>query len=428
MTVLFRGTTYRRVGFLLLGAVLVLPYGLLALIFREAWRSPGAPRGAVVVLALTCLGIALVPPFLSGTRAVEIAAARWLLAVDLPEPGPMADGVESRLRSGLWFGIHLVVGGLVGLAALVCLPLTLIALLQPFGGAAEGMWVLTFGPLDGPSPWVLTLVGLLATVALLYAGAGLGALAATMAPALLGPSPAARIASLEAAAVHLAERNRLARELHDSVGHALTVTTLQASAARQVLAADAADLVFVERALTAIEETGRAAMTDLDLVLGVLRDGVLRDGDVHPTEPLRTGPRRSLRDLDRLLDESGGRIELRVDGRLDAVPAAVSREGYRIVQESLTNALRHASVAQIATQIPAPVVVQLSIMDTELDVLVSNPVTGPTGRPGRGLAGMAERVTLLGGRLTAGADDGRWSVAAHLPFSGNPRAPGRTGR
>ncbi len=241
MTLLLRGTTYRRAVFLLLGAVLVLPYLLLGAIFVQAWRAPGSPRGAVVVLAIACLAIALVPPFLHGTRAIEIAAARWLLAVELPEPVPTAEGVETRLRSALWFAVHLVVGGLVGLAAVICLPLTLVALLQPFGDAAESMQALTLGPLDEHDAWWLTLIGLLVMVALLYAVAGLGTLAATMAPVLLGPSPGARIAALEAESVRLAERNRLARELHDSVGHALTVTTLQAAAARQMLTANDAD-------------------------------------------------------------------------------------------------------------------------------------------------------------------------------------------
>jgi signal transduction histidine kinase len=409
VTVLLRGTTYRRAVFLLLGAVLVLPYVLLGVIFVQAWRAPGSPRGAVVVLAIACLAIALVPPFLHGTRAIEIAAARWLLAVELPEPVPAVEGVETRLRSALWFAVHLVIGGLVGLAALICLPLTLVALLQPFGDAAGAMQALTLGPLDEHNAWWLTLVGLLVTVALLYAVAGLGTLAATMAPVLLGPSPGARIAALEAESVRLAERNRLARELHDSVGHALTVTTLQAAAARQVLTANDAgsaiagigtgtDLAFVGRALAAIEETGRWAMADLDTVLGVLRDD----------QPRSATASRSLRDLGRLLDETGATVDLRVDGRLDGVPPVVSREGYRIVQESLTNALRHA--------VQSPVMARLSTMDDALEVTVSNPLTGPTGSPGRGLAGMAERVALLGGRFTAGPANGVWSVTAHLPF------------
>ena len=110
---------------------------------------------------------------------------------------------------------------------------------------------------------------MLLLVGTVYAVAGLGALAATMAPVLLGPSPADRIAALEARERRLAERNRLARELHDSVGHALTATTLQAGAARAVFDSDPE---FARRALAAIEEVGRTAMDDLDHVLGVLRD------------------------------------------------------------------------------------------------------------------------------------------------------------
>ncbi len=141
-------------------------------------------------------------------------------------------------------------------------------------------------------------------------------------------------------------------------------------------------------------------MTDLDTVLGVLRDD----------QPRSATTSRSLRDLDRLLDETGATIDLRIDGRLDGVPPVVSREGYRIVQESLTNALRHA--------VQSPVTARLSTMDDALEVTVRNPLTGPPGSPGRGLAGMAERVMLLGGRFTAGPADGVWSVTAHLPFGG----------
>lgn len=96
-----------------------------------------------------------------------------------------------------------------------------------------------------------------------------GALLSRAAPWFLGPSAAERIAAMESEAVKLAERNRLARELHDSVGHALSVVTLQAGAAGRVLDSDPA---FAREALGAIEESARAALEDLDHVLGLLRD------------------------------------------------------------------------------------------------------------------------------------------------------------
>ncbi|GGM07918.1 sensor histidine kinase [Dactylosporangium sucinum] len=387
MSVLVRGSTYRRGVFLLLGGVLLLPYALLAAAFARALTEPGAPRATVAALAVLAAAIGLVPPFLRGTRALEITAARWLLGADLPDPVPAAEGRETRLRAALWFVLHLAIGGAVAAATVTAVPLAFVALLEPGRG--------TLG---------LTAAGLLALVGLVFAVAGLGALATTMAPVLLGPSPTARIAALEAQAVRLAERNRLARELHDSVGHALTVTTLQAAAARQRLREDPA---FAERALGAIEDAGRSALADLDTVLAVLRDDT----------PAALAPSRSLRDLPRLVEEAGIPVDLHTDGALDDVPPHVSREGYRIVQESLTNAMRHAGRGTVTVRLRAD--------GGELTVQVRNAVRGGTaqrrrardgGAPGRGLRGMAERVTLLGGRLDAGPLDGAWLVSARLPF------------
>jgi signal transduction histidine kinase len=125
--------------------------------------------------------------------------------------------------------LHLVTGGLVALELLVTLPMALAYIAQPLGISAEAFRALRLGPFDEHETLWLSLVGVVLLAGLVYAVAGLGALAAMMAPVLLGPS-AERIAALEAKAGQLAERDRLARELHDSVGHALTVTTLQAAA------------------------------------------------------------------------------------------------------------------------------------------------------------------------------------------------------
>ena len=222
-------------------------------------------------------------------------------------------------------------------------------------------------------------------------------------------------AALEAQAEGLAESNRLARELHDSVGHALTITTVQAAAAQQVGDSDPA---FVTRALAAIEDAGRTAMADLYHVLGVLRAG----------EASSTAPQRNLADLPRLVEEAraaGTDITTDLGSDLDAVPAAVSREGYRIVQEALTNAIRHAR--------GAPVDLRVNRGPSGLRIEVTNRLSSTTagaetpGAPsgtartiemgGRGLAGMGERVRVLGGHLDAGCRDGQWRVSARLPGS-----------
>ncbi|MEV6372585.1 sensor histidine kinase [Micromonospora musae] len=406
---LVAASTWRRGVFLLLGGVLVLPYVLLVVAFRQVLTGPPIPRPLVLVLLVIAVLIAGVPLLLNGSRALEIAAARALLGVDLPDPAPgHRTDRETRLRAALWIATHLIVGGLLTFALLSTVPMSLAFIAQQFGVGAELVRDERFGPLDGRDTGWLTLTGVLLLVGLGYAVAGLGALAATMAPVLLGPAQAERIAALEARAARLAERNRLARELHDSVGHALTVATLQAGAARAVLETDPE---FVRRALAAIEEAGRSAMDDLDHVLGVLREP--ERGRPAPA------PQRTLADLDRLVAESRGAgltVDANRTGDPATLPAVVSREGYRIVQEGLTNAARHGR---------GPVELRLDVGPDALELELVNEVLPAPRRPGhggggRGLDGMRERVLLLGGRLTAGPEDGRWRIGVRLPYREAP--------
>ncbi len=401
---LVAASTWRRGVFLLLGGVLALPYALLVVAFAQLFGNPGAPWPVVLVLLVPATAIAVVPIFLGGSRALEIAAVRGLLGVDLPEPvsGRRLDR-ETRLRAALWIGLHLTSGSLVVAALFSAVPMAL-GFLAAQAGLDVGITVdERFGPFDGRDTGWLSVIGALVLVALGYAVAGLGALAVSMAPVLLGPAPAERIAALEERAGRLAERNRLARELHDSVGHALTVATLQAGAAREVLDRDPE---FVRRALTAIEETGRRAMDDLDHVLGLLRE----TGESSPG-----GPQRTLADLHRLVADTraaGQPVRSRVRGQLDALPPVVSREGYRILQEGLTNAARHGR---------GPVTLRVDVPPDRLEIELVNDLAapGPGGAVGsgggRGLVGMRERVLLLGGGMTAGPDGDRWRVSVRLP-------------
>lgn len=240
-------------------------------------------------------------------------------------------------------------------------------------------------------------------IALAGCAAAAGALLARQAPVLLGPTPADRLAAAERRATELAERNRLARELHDSVGHALSAVTLQAGAARRVLDSDPG---FVREALAAIEETTRRTVGELDSVLGLLRQ------DDDNTTQL-DGP--TLDTLDGLLARSGVPVSLSADGDLAAVPAPVSREAYRIVQEGLSNALRHAGAS--------PVTLWIALRGEELEIMMENPLpdTAPVVRPGggRGVRGIAERAALLGGRAQAGAQGAVWLLCARLPLGGD---------
>ncbi|SEF15039.1 sensor histidine kinase [Jiangella alba] len=393
----------RRGVHLLLGGVIVLPYVLLIVAFVQLFTEPGTPYVPAGVLAAVTFVIGTVPPFLPAMRALEITATRGLLDVDLPDPA--ADPPwESRLFGAGWYVLHLLSGGVAMAAVLFSAPTAVLLVVRGLG-LDDGAGIAGLALLDDVGGVWAVLAGLGLVVATAYLVAGLGALLAWFAPLLLGPSPAELRLAMEAQAQEFAERNRLARDLHDSVGHALTVTTLQAAAARRVLDTDPE---FARRALVAVEEAGRAAMEDLDHVLGVLRAGGTAPDDA-------ASPQRTLADLPRLIDDTrttGMDLEATVDGDLAAVPPALSREAYRIVQEGLTNAARHAA--------HVPVRLRVAATADGLDIDVSNPL--PDGAPlsprangGRGLRGMRERVRLLRGDLSAQAADGEWRVRVHLP-------------
>ncbi|MFE7041658.1 sensor histidine kinase [Streptomyces atratus] len=300
-----------------------------------------------------------------------------------------------RWRTVLWLEIRLLLCVAVGFAT-VRLPTTAVDLvLTAMGDGPSGEWLVR-----AVAPrWWYALLAPLPILVLLAVVAASGELITATARRLLSPSPAQRLTALEERTEQLLERNRIARELHDSIGHALTVAIVQAGAAR---AAD--DPEFTERALAAIEETGRDAVDDLERVLRVLRES-----------GTPVGQRPTLAEVDRLLDSargSGAEIDVDVSGPLEQVPGAVSREGYRILQESLTNVLRHSGAV--------PVRVRISVTNGRLEMEVTNPLTDSMGTPGggSGLRGIRERAALLGGKAKTGPYDGEWRVHASLPLNG----------
>ena len=200
-----------------------------------------------------------------------------------------------------------------------------------------------------------------------------------------------------------AERSRIARELHDVVSHAIAVTVLQARGARRMLGSDDE---AVRRSLDAIELTNTQALGDMRRLLSLLRDA--EDGP-------RDDPQPSLARLETLvgrLRESGLAVDLSVTGRPDGLPPGVDLSAYRIVQEALTNVLKHAPGAHAR--------VSVGYGDSELEVTVSDDgsaVSTGDGR-GHGLVGIRERVAVVGGRVEAGpADDGGFVVRARLPYA-----------
>ena len=202
------------------------------------------------------------------------------------------------------------------------------------------------------------------------------------------------------------ERARLARELHDVVAHQLSAIAVQAGAAR--LAA-AGDPQASAAAIAAIERQARGGLTELNHLVRELRP----TGDTG----LGMSPQQRLGDIPSLIKrvgESGLRAELRVDGEPRPLPAAVELAGYRVVQESLTNAIRYASGAAAT--------VHLAYRDDGIMVEVTDDGPGaPAGAAaipggGVGLAGLSERARLLGGQLEAGsAAEQGFAVRAFLP-------------
>ncbi|MDG4823566.1 sensor histidine kinase [Asanoa sp. WMMD1127] len=198
------------------------------------------------------------------------------------------------------------------------------------------------------------------------------------------------------------ERLRVAQEVHDVVGHGLAAINMQAEIALHLLPRKPEE---AEAALTRISRSSKAALDELRVTLSVLR----QRGDRAPAPGLAQVP--ALRDR---LAESGLPVTLSVMGDVGELPLAVDLAAYRVVQESLTNVLRHAGAATAAvviTHLPDWVVVEVT--DTGRGGVV------PPGAPGHGLEGMRERVTALGGTLAAGPLSGGrgWRVRAELPVT-----------
>ncbi|MEV0448201.1 histidine kinase [Streptomyces sp. NPDC050600] len=407
--VLFGQSARRRWLHLILGGALFMPYWLVGTVVVGPFTPDGNVFGGGLRYQFAAYAVGLPLAALTAlfplARPMSVAAARALCGV---APGRFADGPArgraARARTAGWFTLHLGTGALLAGASLALPPFALAVSALPFSAALRASEAGRFWHLDRPwLAWAGLPIGLLLLLALAGAAAATGALLAREAPRLLGPSPADRLAAAERRAAELAVRNRLARELHDSVGHALSAVTLQAGAARRVLETDpgGADLGFVREALTAIEETTRRTVGELDAVLGLLRSG---EDDGELAAP-------GLDALDALVKGAGPGVALTVSGSLAELPEAVSREAYRIVQEGLTNAVRHARGETVTARI--------ALSGDELEITMENPLPGtaPVARPdgGRGLRGIAERARLLGGTAQAGPADGTWLLAARLP-------------
>ncbi len=333
---------------------------VVALLARR--RFPFAAPASVWVLAaaLSFVDGRLVP-FTASAYVAGFAAAFLL--------GNLRDAVRARL------GLAIVLGG----AAIVV-----------YNDPSNDPGELTFTPL-------LFAVGWLAGFAMRERGERAEAAEVRASLAEREREAAARIAVAE-------ERARIARELHDIVAHAVSVMVLQVGAVRHKLPEA---LPEDREALQGVERTGRTALGEMRRLLGAMRD----DG-----EDARA-PQRGLRSLHVLSDEVGRAglpVRLHVDGEPYPLPHALDLSAYRIVQEGLTNALKHAHASQ------AEVIVGYGSDELHIEVRDDGNGAMPNHDHGHGLVGIRERVKIYGGEMTAGtAKEGGFVLTTRLPLRGD---------
>jgi len=200
------------------------------------------------------------------------------------------------------------------------------------------------------------------------------------------------------------QRTRLARELHDVVAHSVSVMTVQASAARRIMERSPGEAA---EAVEAIERTGREALAEMRRMVGVLRPA--DEGGAFQPQP-------GVSDLETLIEQmesTGLSVDMRVEGRPRDLPPSLDLSAYRIVQESLTNVLKHAG------PVHAEVVLRYGSSDIEIEVTdegATAPAPRETRNAGHGVIGMRERAALFGGELSVmQRAEGGFCVRARLP-------------
>jgi signal transduction histidine kinase len=369
----------------------------------HAWNESGEVRRLVPAVAFV---VAVVAPVTDPSSALDallgavpvLAFATWtwlarvpLAAVSLAVVAPVVVAQRSGALEPLMFEASLLAfvaarwaGSLaaavaLGLLAAAC-PVA-VALVQDPAEVAVGIWILGIA-----FPWVIAR----AVARQAHLAAQLDATRRELAQQAL-----------------LAERRRIARDVHDLVGHGLAAVMLQVTGARHVLRRDPG---AAEDALRSAEEAGRRSMQELRRTVALLRS----DDD-----PVRGAPLPSAAEIPALVDQAragGLAVELRMRGDLSRVGPVAGLAVYRIAQEALANAARHAPRART--------VLGLELADGQVALVADTrggpaPSTAEPGRRGFGLIGMRERATALGGELTAGPTADGWRVSCRLPLAGD---------
>ena len=418
----------RRFAWLMIGAAIgttvVLVLGLGIPLGAESRTSP-------VVLLVGVAGAVLLGGLLGlvpGVRELEVTGARSMLGVETELVVPRRPGLIHRVQDVAWVQLHLLLGMLAASCLTMLLPASTVLALESLQGGPGTVLPI---PASVTGRIAAAGLGLLGMVAALGAAAPFGALAAHLAPRLLGPTARDRLEVALARAAREADRIRIARDLHDGIGHALTIVSIQAAAGGRVLDRDqdAAGKAF-ER----IEATAGSALEELDTVLAQLRDEQAADGTGRaasagraPSAPAlsasdRSGLRARLEHVAE--DHRAAGMELHEQLHLPAdLPQLQQEHLLRVVGELLTNAHRHGAAGPVHLTIraeagPSGEPVTAITVENPLQVQESGDPAGRDSAPsrgGRGLAGLRERLELWGGTLEAGPRDGTWRARALVP-------------
>ncbi|MDL5156376.1 sensor histidine kinase [Actinomycetospora termitidis] len=378
----------------------------------------------VGALAVALLGVWMVLGPYSPVVPVEAPAWWW---VDLVGGLVAAALLLARRRAPLAVTVAVSVLGLVVTTAWLAGPVAAfaLALRRPWYVAAVVIAVsLAASPLQwtfraltpAESSWGSLAYAAAISAAVIGTGAAVRARRQLLDSLVERAERAEREAALRAEAARTGERTRIAREMHDVLAHRLSLVSMHAAAlAHRRGGGRSVEPAELDDALDVIRRGAQDALNDLRAILGVLR------ADVDEVDSSGRAPQPTLADLDRLVEgvrAAGADVALHddLDGGAAAVPAESGRTLYRITQEALTNATRHAPGRPIEVRLRGR-----PGADAELDVVNPLPVPTSGGRPtagaGAGLVGISERVELAGGRvLSCGPDGGSFRVAVRVPW------------
>jgi signal transduction histidine kinase len=379
-------------------AVAAVALGLLGLL--EAWSDPQfRPHFGVLAVASAVIAAGFVVAVRWPVVGAVVVAAFYPVATALDAPGPGGAGLIASLVAMAYAGFA-APPRRSRIAVVACVAVFLVT-----EGVRSGVsWDTVFFPaVFVPAWWVGTLVRRERE-------------RSRQVIALATELDAQREASARAAVVE--ERARIAREVHDSVAHSVSVMTLQLGGLRRQLDSVLVDRPAEREVMLGLERLGRQSVEELRATVGILRD----PGDAATGTPPPSLAR--VEDLVADVRAAGLAVSLEVSGTLGGLPRAVDTAAYRIVQEAMSNVLRHAPEARAAVRVvSADDVVRLTVSDDGLGSRRALPpgpdsaVPAPPAAGGHGIVGMRERVDMLGGTLAVGpVPGGGFEVDVSLPI------------